>query len=419
MPGYRATVAIQSMSTGLYWRLVPRGDAPGHTASDMQSRPSYRLSSLVASGLTPPAEATHFALSCEASEESPLGRAHTASEGAAAAAVSGDGIASGGGGSAHASDDPLLALHTSRRGETVARYAPASAPSLSPVTLLSAEASAHQQGGDQGDSERSGSRSPAHMALVGVHAVAGEVGGRFAPRQLGSRRRRRRTVETAAVDAASAAAVWSWGDSNEDGVGEAPELPRKSRLEVEASLLAAERFSLVVAAAGEVTAGRGAAAGGGARSSRAARAAGAAGQTLASKERLVQLRSTDGCVAMVPPMHLYVHTLAGSSKSVAAMKPCETVRLHILLHPTHQTRTQRSPPPPPPPPSLFCLRHGCPPRLRSAPHHHRLCYRTCARRRGCPRLLQWNVLDGCNMSPSAAGGHRLLGCDSGVSTWWG
>ena len=55
--------------------------------------------------------------------------------------MSGDGITSGGGGSAHASDDPLLALHTSRRGETVARCS-WPLPSLSPVTLLSAEASA-------------------------------------------------------------------------------------------------------------------------------------------------------------------------------------------------------------------------------------------------------------------------------------
>ena len=74
MPGYRATVAIQSMSTGLYWRLVPAVMLPATPPPTCNPTfvPSVLSRSLV------PLQQRHAALSCEASEESPLGRAHTA-----------------------------------------------------------------------------------------------------------------------------------------------------------------------------------------------------------------------------------------------------------------------------------------------------------------------------------------------------
>ena len=129
-------------------------------------------------------------------------------------------------------------------------------------------------------------------------------------------------------------------------------------------------------------------------------------------ERLVQLRSTDGCVAMVPPMHLYVHTC----RQLQISSSYEAVRDGAPSHSSPSDaplRTQHSPPPPPLRRLLFCLRPL--PSSAAVGTALRLCYRTCARRR-LPAPPAAERLDGCNTSPQRLGASAVVataGCRRG------
>ena len=327
VPGYASTVTIQSLTSGLHWQLVELR-AMGEQAAASPATALGASVAVVASGLTAPMEATHFALSCD-TRGNPGGVPTAATQAIAA------------GDAAHPS--PLAVL--ARTGVSCALL---TLPDLAPVRIQPIASTARRSEPAESDSQRP---LPLLMADGGWH-----------PDRLSS------------------------GSSGSSG--DAP-LVRADRADLVSRLRTATRFTF-----GSLDL--------------STTATAAANTPAVSRAPSVALRAhliTGGqCVALRQPIHLHTAPLTS--------RRCEPLLLHPVLN--------WSSPSAPPLGGVAAEAEGLGEVAAVAgevdggdaavgTHASRTAALASARWLPPPpqlslRIVQWNVLDGCDRAPSRLGG---------------